>query len=259
MGILNVTPDSFSDGGRHAEPADAIAHARRMIDEGVDVIDVGGESTRPGSQPVEPEVQMRRTLPVITAIRDIWNGPISIDTTRAEVAEAALNAGASWVNDISALRDDVETIGVVVRHQCPVVLMHMQGHPGTMQDHPEYSNVVTETMEFLKERAEFAVRSGVARENIIFDPGIGFGKKLGHNLELLQRLPELVALGYYVLVGVSRKSFIGQLTGAAVNERLAGSLAAAIGAVNAGAALIRVHDVGATKQALAISRAIAAH
>jgi dihydropteroate synthase len=257
MGILNVTPDSFSDGGKHADPDAAIAHARRMIDEGVDIIDVGGESTRPGSQPVAPEEQIRRTLPVIAGIRNTWDGPISVDTTRATVADSALNAGANWVNDISAFRDDEDMIGVVVRHRCPVVLMHMQGRPDTMQDRPSYVDVVAETITFLTQRARLAEQNAVARENIILDPGIGFGKQIAHNLELMRRLPELAALGYKVLVGVSRKSFIGQLTGAAVNERLAGSLAAALRAADAGASILRVHDVGPTKQALTVARAIA--
>ena len=256
MGILNVTPDSFSDGGKHAECDAAIAHGRRMIDEGVDVIDVGGESTRPGSQPVPAGDQIRRTIPVITALRRMWHGPISIDTTRADVAEAALDAGASWVNDISAMRDDDRMFGIVARAGCPVVLMHMQGMPSTMQESPAYVDVVAETITFLTQRAQFAEQNGVARENIVIDPGIGFGKKLEHNLVLIRRLPEIVALGYYVLVGLSRKSFIGNLTGAAVNERLAGSLAAALRAVDAGAAILRVHEVGPTRQALTIAQAI---
>jgi dihydropteroate synthase len=258
MGILNVTPDSFSDGGKYADPDAALGHARRMIDEGVDIIDVGGESTRPGSQSVPAVEQIRRTVPVITAIRRVWNGPISIDTTRANVAEAALDAGASWVNDISAMRDDDGMTLVVARAGCPMVLMHMQGKPDTMQDSPAYMDVVTETITFLTQRARLAEQNGAARENIILDPGIGFGKKLEHNLELMQRLPEIVALGYKVLVGVSRKSFIGYLTGAAVNERLAGSLVAALRAVDAGASILRVHDVGPTKQALTVARAISA-
>lgn len=256
MGILNVTPDSFSDGGKHAAPADAIEHARRMIAEGVDVIDVGGESTRPGSQPVAPDEQIRRTIPVIAAIRSVWDGPISIDTTRAAVALAALDAGASWVNDITALRDDDEMIDVVARHACPVVLMHMQGRPGTMQERPVYTDVIKEIIEFLMQRAEFAAQHGVSRDNIILDPGIGFGKTVEHNLEILKRLPEIAATGYLVLVGVSRKSFIGHLTGAPVDQRLAGSIAAAIAVANSGASIIRVHDAGATRQALTVAQAL---
>ncbi len=256
MGILNVTPDSFSDGGRFHSPADAVAHARAMISEGADIIDVGGESTRPGSQPASEYEQIGRVEPVIKAIRKFSEIPISIDTTRAVVARNALNAGANWVNDISALGDDSEMARVVSESGCPVILMHMQGKPRRMQVNPRYDDVVREVREFLVERAKFAQSSGVLRENIILDPGIGFGKTLEHNLALLQCLPDLVATGFPILVGASRKSFIGQLTGLPVEQRLEGSLAAATLAVQAGARIVRVHDVAPTKRALQIATAI---
>ena len=258
MGILNVTPDSFSDGGLSSDPERAIGHSRRMIDEGAHIIDVGGESTRPGSLPVTPGEQIRRTIPVIASIRRLWDGPISIDTTSAVVAEAALRAGANWVNDISALRNDSLMIEVVASRGCPIVLMHMQGTPRSMQEQPAYGDVVADVKEYLVERAAFAERRGVARENIILDPGIGFGKTVEHNLELLRRLSEIVGAGYRVLIGTSRKSFIGRLTGAPVDQRLAGSIAAAVKAVEAGAGIVRVHDVGPTKQALVVAAALSA-
>ena len=256
MGILNVTPDSFSDGGRFCSVDDAVAHARKLIEEGADIIDVGGESTRPGSQPVTEREQLDRVVPVIKAIRKLSEIPISIDTTRAAVARAAFDAGAGWVNDVSALRDDPDIAVFAASSNCPVVLMHMLGEPRTMQANPHYDDVVREVCGFLMQRAELAQSVGVLRENIVFDPGVGFGKTLEHNLALLNQLPHLVALGYPILVGASRKSFIGQLTGLPVEQRLEGSLAAAVLAVQAGAQIIRVHDVGPTKRALAVATAI---
>ena len=259
MGILNVTPDSFSDGGQFEEVGPAIEHARRMIDEGAHIIDIGGESTRPGATRIDPEIQIRRIVPVVEAVRRFWRGPISIDSTRSVVARAALDAGASWINDISALREDPFLAGLIAERDCPVVLMHMQGTPRTMQEHPVYEDVVSDVCAFLRERAELAALSGIKRENIIVDPGIGFGKTLEHNLALINGLSEIVALGYPVLVGASRKSFIGQITGAPVDDRLAGSLAAAVSAVRAGAKIVRVHDVGPTRQALAVTAALSSH
>lgn len=256
MGILNATPDSFSDGGRYFDPEVATEHAKRMIDAGAHILDVGGESTRPGSLPVPEEEQIRRTIPIIVSIRRNWGCPISIDTTSASVVDAAISAGANWVNDISALRDDVRMVDVVARHGCPVVLMHRQGTSRSMQVNPSYADVVAEVRGFLVARAEFAEQHGVSRENIILDPGIGFGKSIEHNLELLRCLPEIVAIGYRVLVGTSRKSFIGHLADVPVDQRLAGSLAAAVKSVEAGATIVRVHDVGPTMQALIVARAI---
>jgi dihydropteroate synthase len=258
MGILNVTPDSFSDGGRFLWPADAVAQARRMIDEGADVIDIGGESTRPGSHPVQPAEQIDRVVPVIEGIRQFWTGLISVDTTSFAVAHAAFESGANWVNDVSALRDDPDMAGLCAERGCPVVLMHMLWSPRTMQVYPEYQDVVLTVEAFLLERAEFAKSSGIVPDRIIIDPGIGFGKTLGHNLALLSNLPRLVAHGYPVLVGASRKSFIGTLAGGGVGDRLAGSLAAAVIAVRNGAAIVRVHDVGPTRRALSVATAIQA-
>ncbi len=256
MGILNVTPDSFSDGGQYIDPVHAIEQARRMTEEGADIIDIGGESTRPGAHPVPTEAQIERVVPVIRAIRRFWDGPISIDTTRAQAAEAALDAGANWINDISALRDDPATAVLAARRGCPIVLMHMLGTPRDMQSAPRYDDVVEEVCSFLAERARAAEANGIARDRIILDPGIGFGKTLEHNLALLRHLPRLTFLGYPVLIGASRKSFIGHLTGAAVGNRLPGSLAAALAAVDAGAAIVRVHDVAATRQALTVHAAL---
>lgn len=253
MGILNVTPDSFSDGGQHFDPARAIAHSELMIAEGADIIDIGGESTRPGSLAVPELEQVGRIVPVINAIRAFWKGPISVDTTRANVARAALDAGANWINDITALRDDDRMIDLAASRSCPVILMHMQGTPRTMQTEPTYENVVEDVKSFLAARAQFAIRSGVLPQNIIIDPGIGFGKTVEHNIALLKGIEVLAELGYPILVGASRKSFIGHLTGAPVDERLAGSIAAAIRSVAAGAKIVRVHDVGATRQALAVA------
>jgi dihydropteroate synthase len=256
MGILNVTPDSFSDGGLHSDPDRALAHAELMIAEGADILDVGGESTRPGSLTVPESEQINRIVPVIREIRKFWNGPISVDTTRAAVVEAAFDSGANWINDISALRDDPRMIDLAVAWSCPIVLMHMLGTPRTMQENPAYVDIVKHVKSFLRDRAQYAIESGVLSQNIILDPGIGFGKTVDHNVALIKHLAELVELGYPVLVGASRKSFIGHLTGASVDERLAGSLAAAIRSVGAGAKIVRVHDVGATRQALAVASAI---
>jgi len=227
-----------------------------MIAEGADMIDVGGESTRPGSDSVPESEQIRRTIPVITGIRREWGGPISIDTTRAKVARAAIDVGANWINDISALRDDPEMADAIAESGCHVVLMHMQGAPRTMQNDPAYDDVVTEVADFLKERADWAQTQGIARERIIIDPGIGFGKTLAHNLAILHHIASFNALGYPVLVGASRKSFIGKIAGGEAGDRLEGSLVAAVwGAIN-GAGIIRVHDVQATYRALEVARAI---
>ncbi|MBI3871479.1 MAG: dihydropteroate synthase [candidate division Zixibacteria bacterium] len=256
MGVLNVTPDSFSDGGHFFEPSHAIAHARGMVEAGADIIDIGGESSRPGAEGVSAEEQIRRVTPVIRGIREFWGGPISVDTTSAQVASAAVGCGANWINDISALRADPAMAELAARQGCVVILMHMQGKPATMQMDPVYTDVVADATLFLRERARFARSCGIGEDRIILDPGIGFGKTLEHNLALLRRLRELTAIGYPILVGVSRKSFIGQITGAPVGDRLEGSLAAAIWAVGQGARIVRVHDVGPTRQALAVAAAL---
>ena len=259
MGVLNVTPDSFSDGGRHQDPDAAAARAARMVEEGADIVDVGGESTRPGAGRIPAAEQKRRVLPVIEALRATLPPQVlvSIDTTRAEVAAAALDAGASFVNDVSAGRDDPELLPLVAERDVPVVLMHMQGEPATMQQAPDYDDVVAEVAELLLERAALAVSAGVHRDAIVIDPGIGFGKRLEHNLALLAGLPMLVSHGFPVLVGTSRKSLLRTLCGTPPDGDLSGATAATTAlAVAAGAAIFRVHDVRANRQAADVAWAI---
>lgn len=256
MGILNVTPDSFSDGGLHYNLEDAVAQALKMVEEGADIIDIGGESTRPGSEPVPLEEELRRVIPVIKAIREESDTPISIDTYKAEVAEEALIAGADLINDISALRFDEELKDLAAKYQIPVVLMHMQGTPKTMQENPTYTDVVAEISAFFKERIAEACEAGIAEENIILDPGIGFGKRLEHNLEILRRLADFKSLGRPILLGTSRKSFIGQITKTPVGERLEGTIASTVIGIMNGADIVRVHDVRQVKRAAEIADAI---
>lgn len=258
MGILNVTPDSFSDGGDFRDVGAAAAQAERMLDEGARVIDVGGESTRPGSDPVSSEEEIRRVVPVIRAI--LAGRPqamISVDTRHARTAGAALEAGAGVVNDVTALRGDGEMAKLVADAGCPVFLMHMQGEPKTMQQDPRYDDVVREVRDFLKERAEYAISAGVEPENIVLDPGIGFGKTAEHNLALLRHLDAVVDIGFPVLVGASRKGFIGGITGVEeAGERVFGTVATTIMAYERGATLFRVHDVRANREALAMAEAV---
>jgi dihydropteroate synthase len=257
MGVLNVTPDSFSDGGEFFGAEPAVAHAEKMFDEGAQVIDVGGESTRPGSDPVNPEEELRRVLPVIRGILSARpDAIVSIDTYRSSTAKAALDTGARVVNDVTALGDP-KMAGLVAERGCPIVLMHMLGEPKSMQQDPRYEDVVREVRDFLTERAERAIRAGVEPENVILDPGIGFGKTLEHNLKLLNRLDSLVELGFPVLVGVSRKSFLGKITGSDdTKDRLFGTVAANVLAYERGASLFRVHDVRASGEALAVAATI---
>ncbi len=240
MGILNVTPDSFSDGGQHFDLASAVARARQMASEGADIIDIGGESTRPGAPGVSADEETRRVVPVIEQISDL---PVSVDTTKAIVAERALAAGARIVNDISALQSDAGMLPVVRNSGAGVVLMHRQGTPVTMQNNPRYADVVQEVCKFLAERMEFAVTGGVKKTQIAVDPGIGFGKTVEHNRQLLAGLEQFSVLGCPILVGASRKSFIGQLLNRPAHDRLPGSLAVAAWAVLHGAKILRVHDV----------------
>lgn len=256
MGIINVTPDSFYDGGRRLDPDRAVADGVGLVEAGADVIDIGGESTRPGARPVSLEEELQRVLPVIRGLRRTVNVPISIDTYKAQVARAALSEGADIVNDISALRFDPQMAVLVAAEKVPVVLMHMQGTPQTMQTEPCYNNVLREVQDFLTTQVHFAIGAGVERENIIIDPGIGFGKTLDHNLSLLRGLPALAALRQPLLVGTSRKAFIGKILGLEPDERLEGSLAAAIAAVFGGAQIIRVHDVKETFKAIRVADAI---
>lgn len=254
MGILNVTPDSFSDGGLYLQHERAIAQGLKLAEDGADIIDVGGESTRPGANPVPVKEELRRVIPVIEGLRKESQIMISIDTYKAPVAEAALAAGAEMVNDISALRFDSAMTSLLAEHDLPVVLMHMQGEPRTMQENPRYNDVVSEVSEFLRERIAAAVAAGIAE--IIIDPGIGFGKRVEHNLEILRRLAELKALGRPILIGPSRKSFIGQLTGAPLDERLPGTIASVVLGIAGGADIVRVHDVLEVKRAVQVADAI---
>jgi dihydropteroate synthase len=259
MGIVNVTPDSFSDGGRFLDAGSALAHARALIAEGADILDVGAESTRPGAEPVPAAEEIARVAPLIAAIRAESAISISIDTMKPAVARAAVAAGATLWNDVSALRHADDSLATAAALGCDVVLMHMQGEPRTMQAEPRYDDVVAEVVAFLAERAEAAMAAGVARERIWLDPGVGFGKHMiHHNLPLLAGLETIVALGFPVLLGVSRKAFIGALDdGAKAGDRLGGSIAGALRGVAAGAAAVRVHDVRETVQALKVWAAIA--
>ncbi|MBN2685613.1 MAG: dihydropteroate synthase [Pontiellaceae bacterium] len=244
MGILNTTPDSFSDGGVYFDPGAAVAHALEMEAQGADLIDIGGESTRPGADPVSAEEEIRRTVPVIEGIRAQSNVVLSIDTMKAEVAAAALAAGADIINDVSGFEADPQMVHTAAETQAGVVLMHMQGTPCTMQHAPAYDDVVEEVGAYLAARAAWAEEQGVARERIVLDPGIGFGKTQEHNLELLRGLPKLAERGYPLLIGASRKRFIGAITGrTAPADRTAGSLGVAAWSVANGAHILRVHDV----------------
>jgi dihydropteroate synthase len=254
MGVVNVTPDSFSDGGLFLDAKKAIAHGTELTNDGADILDIGGESTRPGAAPVDADEELRRVLPVIEGLAG-GAARISIDTSKAAVASAALEAGATLVNDVSALHGDPEMAGLVAESGTECCLMHMRGEPRTMQEDPQYDDVVSEVKEFLSERLAFAVANGIAEEKIILDPGIGFGKTSEHNLELLRRLDELVALGRPLLVGFSRKSFLGRITGREVGDRVASTVAVNVLAYERGARLFRVHDVAPTRDALAVAAA----
>ncbi len=256
MGVLNVTPDSFYDGGRYGERKQAVVRAERVIREGAAILDVGGESSRPGSDPVPAAVQKDRILPVIHAVREYWQGWISVDTCSAEVARAAVEAGADMINDISAGRLDPDMKFVAAESGVPCILMHMKGTPKTMQDRPVYEAVVPEIIDYLAERMAVWEDAGVSRENMLLDPGIGFGKTVRHNLLILRHLRDLEALGRPIVLGTSRKGFVGALLGRDVDDRLTGTLATvAIGAWN-GADVLRVHDVEETREVLTIVRAI---
>ena len=256
MGVVNVTPDSFSDGGEFLDPQRAIAHGRELAVEGADVLDIGGESTRPGAAGVTAEEELGRVGPVVDALARDEGPAISIDTSKLAVAEAALSAGASIVNDVTALRAEPELAGLCADRGCEVVLMHMLGDPRSMQENPVYDDVVDDIKAFLAERVEFAVAQGVAEEQIWIDPGIGFGKTVEHNLELHRRLGELADLGRPIAFGSSRKSFIGRLTGAEVDGRLGGTIASNVIAYANGARMLRVHDVAPMRQALTVAEAI---
>ncbi len=259
MGIVNVTPDSFSDGGRFAAPDAAVAHGLELVRQGADLLDVGGESTRPGSEPVPLDEELRRVVPVVRELAARAGVPISVDTSKAEVARQALGAGAHVINDVTALLGDPDMAAVVRDLGAGVVLMHMQGTPATMQLAPTYADVVAEVMAFLEARLQAAVDLGIAGERVVLDPGIGFGKTSAHNRELLARLDQLQRLGRPVCLGVSRKGFLGRLLGRSAGERLAGSLAAACFCLGRGAAqVLRVHDVAETRDAITVYRELGA-
>jgi dihydropteroate synthase len=262
MGVINVTPDSFSDGGTHLDPSAAVARGLELESEGADILDVGGESTRPGSEGVTEAEELRRVVPVLDGLAGRTRAAISIDTTKANVARAALDRGATIVNDVSAGRADERMLPLVAERGATCVLMHMQGSPRTMQADPVYRDVVAEVRDFLRERTSRALEAGVARDRIWIDPGIGFGKALAHNLELLARLEELLVLGFPICLGVSRKSFIAAVDRASgadpsgPDERLGGTAAAVAIGVRNGARILRVHDVAAMAQAARVARAI---
>jgi dihydropteroate synthase len=255
MGIVNVTPDSFSDGGEFLDPERAIAHGRELVEDGADILDIGGESTRPGAAAVDIDQELRRVEPVVEALSSA-GFPVSIDTSKTEVARSALEAGAMIVNDVTALRAEPELAGLCAERGCEVVLMHMLGDPRTMQENPTYDDVVDDVKAFLAERIEFATSQGIDEERIWIDPGIGFGKTVEHNLELHRRLGEFASLGRPIVFGSSRKSFIGKLTGAPVDQRLGGTIASNVIACANGAGMLRVHDVRPMREALTVASAL---
>jgi dihydropteroate synthase len=254
MGILNITPDSFSDGGRYFDIEQAIVHGQKLVEDGADFIDVGGESTRPGSESVSIEEEIRRVIPVIESLAKKISVPISIDTCKSDVAEAALQAGAVIINDISAMTCDTKMPLVALKHHASVVLMHMQGTPKTMQMNPSYKNVTEDVKQFLQERVEAARKAGIAQ--IMIDPGIGFGKKFDHNIQLLRELRSFTSLDYPLLVGVSRKAFLGAIMNLPPNDRVEGTAAAVTASILNGANIIRVHDVKEMKRAALVSDAL---
>jgi dihydropteroate synthase len=253
MGVVNVTPDSFSDGGLYLDPSAAVAHGLELVEAGAEVLDVGGESTRPGAEPVGVGEELRRVVPVVEALKGTR---VSVDTSKAPVAAAALDAGAEIVNDVTALRGDPEMASICAERGCTVVLMHMLGEPRTMQEDPRYEDVVDDVKAFLAERLEAAVAAGIDEERVWLDPGIGFGKTAAHNMELLRRLGELRELGRPLVVGTSRKSFIGRVDGSPASQRLGGTIASSVLAAAEGADVLRVHDVAELRQALAVAAAI---
>jgi dihydropteroate synthase len=255
MGVLNVTPDSFSDGGRFQSRSQAVDHAAKMIDQGADILDIGGESTRPNADPVLVDEEIDRVVPVIEKLRANFDVPISVDTSKAEVMREGVAAGATMINDVRALQAE-NALSFVAESGTPVCLMHMLGEPKTMQSSPEYADVVADVISFFQVRVEVCKAAGIATENIVLDPGFGFGKTLAHNLELLRSLSEIVDMGFPVLVGMSRKSMIGEMLHRPVDERIPGGLALAMLARQKGAGIIRTHDVGATVDVLSVLEAV---
>lgn len=254
MGVVNITPDSFSDGGKFLDPRAAVEHARRLVEEGADILDLGGESSRPGAEPVALEVERSRVLPVLENVVGL-GVPVSVDTAKPALMREAVSAGASMINDVFGLRAP-GALQALAAGDAAVCIMHMQGEPRTMQAHPVYRDVVLEISEFLQERARAAQAAGIAPQRVVIDPGFGFGKTTEHNLTLIRNLDRLAAAGYPVLAGLSRKSLFGKIVGRAVAERMPASVAGAMLAVQHGAAIVRVHDVGATRDALLVMRAV---
>jgi dihydropteroate synthase len=264
MGVLNVTPDSFSDGGRYATVERAVAQAERLAEQGAHILDIGGESTRPGAETVSVPEELRRTVPVITALRAAFKDAdvppiLSIDTRKPDVARAAIEAGADIWNDVSALTYSPDSLSTAADLGCDIILMHAQGTPETMQDAPTYTDPVTEICDWLKARVEACKSAGIDTDQITLDPGVGFGKTLQHNLAILANIDQFTALGHPILIGASRKSFIGKLDGSQATERLGGSIAAALIAAQSGVDIVRVHDVEETRQAMIVAEAIVKH
>lgn len=257
MGILNVTPDSFSDGGKYFKPELAVGRAMNMISEGADIIDIGGESTRPGAEPVPLEEEIQRIIPVIQAVRTHSNCMISVDSYKASVTEAALNNGADMINDISGLSFDQRMATVAAAAAVPVIIMHIKGKPRNMQVNPDYENLLREIKDYFNTRIDLALKAGVKNYNIVLDPGIGFGKRLDDNFELIRKLGQIAAMGYPVLLGPSRKSFIGHVLNVPVEDRLEGTAAAVTAGILTGARMIRVHDIQAMKRVITIADRIA--
>ncbi|MCH1546795.1 MAG: dihydropteroate synthase, partial [Candidatus Marinimicrobia bacterium] len=253
---LNVTPDSFSDGGHYFKKNSAVKHALKMVDEGADIIDIGGESTKPFSDPVSLDEELSRVLPVIEALRKETDVCISIDTTKSEVANQALKVGASIINDVSAMEFDKDMVDIALKFNCPIVLMHMKGIPKNMQENPQYSSLISDIISYLNTRIDFVISKGVDRKKIIIDPGIGFGKSVENNFEIINNLNQFTKLGYPVLLGASRKSFIGITLDVPEDDRIEGSLAANVIGLQKGVSVFRVHDVDQTRKALTIAKKI---
>ena len=256
MGVLNLTPDSFSDGGFFNDPDKALSHCLKMINEGAHIIDIGGESTRPGSDPISIDKELDRTIPIIEKIRSTSNCVISIDSYKSIIVEAALNAGANIVNDISGLTFDNKMPKLLAKHNAPFILMHIKGRPKSMQQNPNYNNLIKEILSFFRKQISTAKSAGIDTSNIILDPGLGFGKKIEHNFEIIRKLPQICAMGFPVLVGPSRKSFIGETLNLPINQRIEGTMASITASIINGARIVRVHDVEETRRTVAITEKI---
>ena len=256
MGVLNLTPDSFSDGGLFSNPDKALSQGLKMINEGAHIVDIGGESTRPGSNPVSIDKELDRTIPIIEKIRSISNCVISIDSYKSKIVEAALNAGANIVNDTSGLTFDHKMSELVAKKNAPLILMHIKGKPKSMQQNPNYNNLINEILSFFKKQISAAQSAGIDTSKIILDPGLGFGKKIEHNFEIIRKLPQICAMGFPVLVGPSRKSFIGETLNLPINQRIEGTMASITASIMNGARIVRVHDVEETRRTVAITEKI---